>query len=69
MTAEHFETSVKKPGRGMAAASGDKKRDPRYRLIEPTAWARCDLAQRAEQESLKHVLDQWGAGDGTKQSA
>jgi hypothetical protein len=28
-------------------------------LIEPIAWARCELVNEAEQESLRHVLDQW----------
>jgi len=33
-------------------------------LIEPTAWARCEAVNRAEQESLRHVLDSWkGNGD------
>jgi hypothetical protein len=27
--------------------------------IEPTAWAQCELAQLAEQESLKDLLDRW----------
>jgi hypothetical protein len=30
-------------------------------LIEPVAWARCDIINKAEQESLRHVLDQWKA--------
>lgn len=28
--------------------------------IEPTAWDRCVVVNRAEQESLRTVLDQWG---------
>ena len=28
-------------------------------LIEPMAWARCDAVNRAEQASLKGVLDGW----------
>jgi hypothetical protein len=28
-------------------------------LIEPVAWARCDKINRAERESLRHVLDNW----------
>lgn len=28
--------------------------------IEPTAWERCEVVNRAEQESLRHVLDRWG---------
>jgi hypothetical protein len=28
-------------------------------LIEPVAWERCEVVSRAEQESLRHVLDQW----------
>jgi hypothetical protein len=30
-------------------------------LIEPEAWERCDAINKVEQESLKHVLDQWNA--------
>jgi hypothetical protein len=33
-------------------------------LIEPTAWARCEIINRAEQESLRHVLDSWKGVDG-----
>jgi hypothetical protein len=29
------------------------------KLIEPVAWERCEVVNRAEQESLRHVLDQW----------
>jgi hypothetical protein len=29
------------------------------KLIEPVAWARCETVNRAEQESLRHVLDSW----------
>ena len=28
-------------------------------LIEPVAWQRCEVVNRAEQESLKTVLEQW----------
>ena len=28
-------------------------------LIEPVAWERCETVNRAEQESLRHVLDKW----------
>jgi hypothetical protein len=28
-------------------------------LIEPEAWERCEIVNKAEQESLQHVLDQW----------
>jgi hypothetical protein len=28
-------------------------------LIEPVAWARCEIVNKAEQESLRHVLDSW----------
>jgi hypothetical protein len=31
------------------------------RHIEPTAWDRCAKVNAAEQESLRHILDQWGA--------
>ena len=30
-------------------------------LIEPVAWKRCEVVNRAEQESLRTILDQWGA--------
>lgn len=30
-------------------------------LIEPVAWKRCEVINKAEQESLQHVLDQWKA--------
>jgi len=30
------------------------------RLIEPTAWARCEVVNRAEQQSLKSILEKWG---------
>lgn len=29
--------------------------------IEPEAWERCRIINEAEQESLRHVLDQWNA--------
>jgi hypothetical protein len=28
-------------------------------LIEPTAWGRCEVVNRAEQESLKTILEKW----------
>jgi hypothetical protein len=28
-------------------------------LIEPVAWQRCEIVNRAEQESLRTVLDSW----------
>jgi hypothetical protein len=28
-------------------------------LIEPTAWQRCEVVNRAEQESLKTILKNW----------
>jgi hypothetical protein len=31
------------------------------RLIEPIAWERCEIVNAAEQESLKTILEQWGA--------
>jgi hypothetical protein len=31
------------------------------KLIEPVAWERCEIVNRAEQESLKTVLEGWGA--------
>jgi hypothetical protein len=30
-------------------------------LIEPEAWERCEVVNRAEQESLRTVLEKWGA--------
>jgi len=30
-------------------------------LIEPVAWKRCEVVNKAEQESLKTVLGKWGA--------
>jgi hypothetical protein len=29
-------------------------------LIEPTAWGRCEVVNRAEQESLRTLLEKWG---------
>ena len=29
-------------------------------LIEPVAWRRCEIVNKAEQESLQTVLEQWG---------
>jgi hypothetical protein len=31
------------------------------KLIEPEAWERCEVVNKAEQESLRTVLDGWGA--------
>lgn len=31
------------------------------KLIEPVAWARCEVVNRAEQESLRTILEKWGA--------
>jgi hypothetical protein len=30
-------------------------------LIEPIAWERCEVVNEAEQESLRTILDKWGA--------
>jgi hypothetical protein len=30
-------------------------------LIEPVAWQRCEIINRAEQESLRTILEKWGA--------
>jgi hypothetical protein len=30
-------------------------------LIEPVAWKRCEVVNKAEQESLKTILGKWGA--------
>jgi hypothetical protein len=32
--------------------------------IEPVAWKRCAVVEKAEQESLRHVLDSWNGGNG-----
>jgi hypothetical protein len=29
------------------------------RLIEPVAWKRCEAVNKAEQESLRTILDSW----------
>jgi hypothetical protein len=29
------------------------------RQIEPTAWDRCSIVEKAERDSLRHVLDKW----------
>jgi hypothetical protein len=31
------------------------------KLIEPVAWKRCEVVNRAEQESLKTIIKKWGA--------
>src|SRR6516165_3931247 len=31
------------------------------KLIEPVAWKRCEIVNRAEQDSLKTILEKWGA--------
>jgi hypothetical protein len=31
------------------------------RLIEPTAWVRCEAVNKAEQESLRTIIANWGA--------
>jgi hypothetical protein len=30
-------------------------------LIEPVAWERCETINRAEQESLRTILEKWGS--------
>jgi hypothetical protein len=30
-------------------------------MIEPEAWRRCEIVNKAEQESLRSILDKWGA--------
>jgi hypothetical protein len=30
-------------------------------LIEPVAWERCEVVNQAEQESLRSILEEWGA--------
>jgi hypothetical protein len=34
------------------------------KLIEPVAWKRCEVVNRAEQESLKTILERWAPRDG-----
>ena len=31
-----------------------------WRTIEPTAWERCKVVERAEQQSLRSILTGWG---------
>jgi hypothetical protein len=31
------------------------------KLIEPVAWQRCEVVNKAEQQSLRTILDKWGA--------
>ena len=31
------------------------------KLIEPVAWKRCEVVNKAEQESLQTILGKWGA--------
>src|SRR5262249_4575527 len=31
------------------------------RLIEPIAWQRCEVVNKAEQQSLKTIIEKWGA--------
>jgi hypothetical protein len=31
------------------------------KVIEPVAWERCEIVNKAEQESLRDILKQWGA--------
>jgi hypothetical protein len=35
-------------------------------LIEPVAWKRCEVVNKAEQESLKTILGKWGAPPETR---
>jgi hypothetical protein len=32
-----------------------------FNLIEPEAWERCEVVNKAEQESLRTILEKWGA--------
>jgi hypothetical protein len=32
------------------------------KLIEPLAWNRCELINKAEQQSLQTILDSWNGG-------
>lgn len=34
------------------------------KLIEPVAWQRCELVNQAEQESLRTIIEKWGANGG-----
>jgi hypothetical protein len=33
------------------------------KLIEPVAWKRCEVVNRAEQKSLQTILQKWGGGE------
>jgi hypothetical protein len=37
------------------------------KLIEPVAWKRCEIVNRAEQESLRTVIEKWGRGEVDRQ--
>jgi len=55
----------------MASAVGVDALDPNdlrdcverqiVKLIEPTAWQRCEAVNKAEQESLRTIIEKWGA--------
>jgi hypothetical protein len=32
-----------------------------FDLIEPEAWERCEVVNKAEQESLRTILGKWGS--------
>jgi hypothetical protein len=32
-------------------------------LIEPVAWARCEIVNKAEQQSLRTIIANWGPAD------
>jgi len=38
-------------------------------LIEPVAWGRCEAVNRAEQESLRTIIANWGAADAGSEGA
>jgi hypothetical protein len=36
------------------------------KLIEPVAWRRCEVVNKAEQESLRTILDKWARHEGAR---
>src|SRR5262245_2734101 len=38
-------------------------------LIEPVAWKRCEIVNKAEQESLRGILQKWGKSRSKKKVA
>jgi hypothetical protein len=53
----------KSRGRGLARRSLDLI-EAIQAEIESKAWTRCAVVEKAERESLRHVLDSWKGVDG-----